>query len=266
MKLSCLALLACSVLTFCTSQQPTAVAESDPRFPECNGCSKLENLYYFADTTFTRHDSLFIVNNRLDTTVVETGIFTYPQHSFPVCTPSYLVKLIRQGVQAETDNKPDQAINYYRKAISFYQDDWLKRKAGFENGGFSDLNDYYAANVNVTILISYAFEKLRRLPEALSTIAPFLANSETEHSKIQLRYIELCIQRYGRAATKKALDASGETAHRAQSESVYSDWTVSVFGANLGVGFCTDHYASDSLSQLEAQCFIREQPFHALVN
>jgi hypothetical protein len=226
----------------------------------------VENLYYFADTTFTRHDSLFIVNNRLDTTVVETGIFTYLQTSYPVSTPDKLVQQMKLAVRAEKSKKFPQATNYYQASIDFYQEDWTKRKTGFENGGTSDLNEFLASNVNVTILISYAFEKLGRLPEALTVLAPYLANVEAERSAIQLRYIELCIQQYGKAATRKALDAAGKTVHRAQSQNEYCDWKVAVLGAELGVDFCTDHYSSDSLSQREAQCFIRDQPFYALVN
>ena len=153
------------------------------------------------------------MNKRLDTTVVETGIFTYLQESFPVCTPNKLISLLKHAIQAESDGNQAQATSYYRAAVSFYQNDWLKRKSGFENGGISDLNEYYAANVNISILVSYALEKLGRLPEAISTLAPFLANVEAENSKIQLRYIQLCIQHHGKVATKQALDASGKTVH-----------------------------------------------------
>jgi len=261
MKAQHLLLFVCSLFASCSPHHPAAVAKSDPRFLECQDCSNLEKLYYYADKTFTRHDSLFIVNYRLDTTVVETGIFTYPQHSFPVCTPSELVSLIRQGVQAETDRNHARAISHYRAAIRFYQDDWLKRKSGFENSGFSDLNDYYAANVNVTILVSYAFERLGRLPEALSALLPFLANVEAENSNIQLRYIQLCIKQYGKSATKQALDVSGETVHRIRSEDspeVYL-WRVNVLGADLGVA----NYNTATLSPSEAQAIICEQPFYA---
>ncbi len=262
MKLLYLVLLACSELTFCTSHQPTTVAYSDPRFPECDGCSALENLYHFADTVFTRNDSLFIVNNRMDTTVVETGIFTYLQNSFPVSTPAELITSIRRGVQAEANGKPDLSMSYYREAISFYQADWLKRKAGFENGGFSDLNQYYAASVNVTILVSHAFEKLGRLPEARAALSPFLANTEAEDSAIQLRYIELCIQQYGEPATKKALDVSGKTVHRLSNAQPEDDrWRVNVFGANLGVA----DFMTDTLSPQQAQYIVQQQPYYAFV-
>lgn len=263
MKAQCLLLLVYGVLVSCTPQHPAAAVKPDLRFPECEECSELEKLYYFADTSFTRHDSLFIVNKRLDTTVVETGIFTYLQESFPVCTPDKLISLLKHGIQAESDGNQAQATSYYGAAVSFYQNDWLKRKSGFENDSFSDLNDYYAANNNISILVSYAFERLGRLPEAISTLAPFLANSETDHTAIQLRYIQLCIKRYGKAATKKALDASGKTVYLLPDD---IQWRVRVFGADVGVDFCTDHYASDSLSQREAQSFILDQPFYALVN
>jgi hypothetical protein len=250
----------------CSQPQPTATVEApDPRFPECPDCGELYNLYYFADTSFTRNDSLFIVNKRLDTTIVETGIFTYAKYGYPNETPKELVLAIKQGIQAEEAGNRGQAIRNYQRVVSYYQNIWLKRKEGFENGGFSDLNDYYGFNVNVAVLVSYAFEKLGRLPEALHALAPFMANSEAQHSRIQLRYIQLCLQRYGKAATRQALAASGQTVHHAQSESEYCDWKVRVFGADLGVDFTTSHYSSDSLSQREAQRFIQAQPFYALV-
>lgn len=263
MKAQYLLLAVCSWLVSCNPQHPAAALKPDRRFPECDDCGELEKLYYYADTSFTRHDSLFIVNKRLDTTVVETGIFTYLQQSFPVCTPDTLVSLIRQGVRAESDGKQALATSYYHTAISFYQDDWQKRKSGFDNGGISDLNEYYAANVNISILVSYAFERLGRLPEAMSTLAPFLANVEAEQAKIQLRYVQLCIRQYGKAATKQALNACGKTVHRIPSEdSPEGDrWRVVVFGANLGVA----DFNTDTLSPQQAQAIVHQQPFYALV-
>ena len=210
-----------------------------------------------------RHDSLFIVNNRLDTTVVETGIFTYAKYGYPIETPDELVLAIKQAVQAEEAGNYGQAITKYQSAVSYYQNTWLKRKEGFENGGFSDLNDYYAFNVNVAVLVSYAFEKLRRLPEARAALSPFLANVEAEQSKIQLRYVQLCIQQYGTAATKQALAICGKTVHRIPSE--YSPegdrWRVVVFGANLGVA----DFNTDTLSAQQAQALVQQQPFYVLV-
>ncbi|WP_345059052.1 hypothetical protein [Hymenobacter glaciei] len=262
MKAPYLLLVVCSWLVSCTPQHRAAAVKPDLRFPECDDCSELEKLYYFADTSFTRHDSLFIVNKRLDTTVVETGIFTYLQQGFPVCIPDKLISLLKHGIQAESNGNQAQATSYYRAAIGFYQDDWQKRKLGFDNGGISDLNEYYAANVNISILVSHAFEKLGRLPEAISTLAPFLANVEAENSKIQLRYIQLCIQHHGKVATKQALDASGKTVHRLPKAQPENDrWRVNVFGAGLGVA----DFSTDALSPQQAQALIRQQPYYALV-
>lgn len=166
MKARYLILLICAAISACSRPKPTTAKAPDPRFPECPSFGPRENLYYFADTVMERHDSLFIVNNRLDTTVVETGIFTYAKYGYPIETPDELVLAIKQAVQAEEAGNYGQAITKYQSAVRYYQNTWLKRKEGFENGGFSDLNDYYAFNVNVAVLVSYAFEKLRRLPEA----------------------------------------------------------------------------------------------------
>ena len=247
-----------------SSSKPTS-EKPDLRFPECPDCALSEKLYYLADTIIERNDSVIVINTRLDTTVVETGIFVYLQTSYPVVTPNKLVFLIKQAVLAEKAHDSIRANLLYGDAIKFYREDWLKRKTGFDNGGISDLNEYLAANVNVAILASYAFERLKKLPEATYALAPYLANVEASTSKIQLRYIQLCAKLYGKAATKKALSSSGQTVHHTQSGDEYSGWAVTVFGANLSVDFNSDHYASDSLSQREAQRFICKQPFWALV-
>jgi hypothetical protein len=171
---------------------------------------------------------------------------------------------MKLAVRAEKAREFPQATNYYQASIDFYQDDWTKRKSGFENGGFSDLNDYYAANANAAILVSYAFEKLGRLPEARTALVPYLANVEAERSKIQLRYIQLCIQQFGKAATRQALDASGKTVRRlppAEASPEIDYWQVKVFGAELSV----EGFNMTSLSPSEAQAIIWRQPFYALV-
>lgn len=230
----------------CTHAQETA---DDPRFPECPSCGLQEKLYYFADTIIERNDSVIVINRRLDTTVVETGIFTCLQTSYPVVTPAALVTAVKQAVVAEQAHDAAAAAQSYQTAINFYQNVWLTRREGFENGGFSDLNDYYAANVNVSILASYALEKQGRLSEARAALAPFMANVEAENTRIQERYIQLCIRQYGKAATKKALDASGKTVHRLPNQSPESDrWRVKVFEADLGM----DDYDTDALSPQEA--------------
>jgi hypothetical protein len=221
-----------------------------------------EKLYYFADTVIKRHDSVIVINRRLDTTVVETGIFTYLQTSYPVVTPSTLVITTKQAVVAEKAHDTATAAQSYQTAINFYQNVWLKRKEGFENGGFSDLNDYYAANVNVSILASYAFEKLGRLAEARAALAPFMANVEAENTRIQEQYVKLCIRQYGKAATRQALEQSGPSIHRLRDQSPESDrWRVSVFGADLGIADVN----TDTLSAQAAQALVRQQPFWVLV-
>ena len=203
------------------------------------------------------------MNRRLDTTVVETGIFSFLTYGYPIETPAKLVMLMKQAARAEKAGDSAQARNEYQSAVSFYEDNWLKRKSGFENNGFSDLNEYLEANINVAILASYAFEKLGRLPDALAALAPFMANVEAEKSKIQLRYIRLCIQQYGRIATRQALDSSGQTVYRIPSEDSpeLDYWRVKVFGANLGVAA----FNTDTLSPQRAQAIIEHQPFYALV-
>ena len=262
MRPSPLLVLLSTIVHSCSQPVEAELNKPDSKFSERPSCGPIENFYFFADTVYKHNDSLFVVNHRLDTAVVETGIFTYLQTSYPVSTPDKLVQLMKLAVRAEKARKFPQATNYYQAAINFYQDDWTKQKTGFEDGGFSDLNDYYAANVNVTILVSYALEKLGHLPEARAALSPFLANVEAENSDIQLRYIQLCIRQFGKAATKQALNISGKTVHRSSSEnSPQGDWwRVNLFGADLGVA----DFNTDTLTPSGAQAIISKQPFYAL--
>lgn len=232
MKTCCLLLLLIGVAPSSCSQN----MKPDYRFPECLYCGPQQNFYYFADTVFTRHDSVFVVNRRMHRTVIETGLFTYLPYGYPIQTPDELVQLMQAAVRAENVGNVAQATHHYQDAIRFYQQNWLTRKGGFENGGFSDLNESLAFQVNVSLLVSFAFEKLGRLPEALTALAPYMANVEAAKSKIQLRYVQLCIQQYGRPATRHALEESSKTVYRIPSEDSpeIDYWRVKVFGADLG--------------------------------
>lgn len=258
MKLPGLLLLAAVSVAACSP-----AAESAPDLVEEYDHDKLAALYYEADTVITRNDSVLVVNSQMDTTIVDTGIFTYLQYDYALNTPAGLVRPIRQARQAESNGDAARARRHYQDAIRFYQAEWLQQKTGFENGGFSDLNDYYAAQVNVALLASYAFEKLGRLPEALAALAPFLANVEAEKTRIQLRYIRLCIRHHGKAATRRALDASGPSVHRRGSEDAPEAywWCVVVFGANLGVA----DFNTEALSAEQAQQLVEKQPYYTLV-
>ena len=130
--------------------------EPDSRSPECPNCGSQEKFYYFADTVFTRHDSVFVVNKRMHQTVVETGLFAYLPYGYPIQTPDELIRLMKAAARAENAGNVAQAMRHYKDAVSFYQQSWLTRKGGFENGGFSDLNEFLAYHVNVSLLASFA--------------------------------------------------------------------------------------------------------------
>ncbi len=220
-------------------------------------------LYHQADTVISRNDSVLIVNTRRDTVIVETGIFTYLQYGYPLATPYALIALTRQAEAAERAADQAEAVRCYQAVVNYFNYQWLVRKSGFEHGGFSDLNDLLAHNVNVRILVSNAYEKLGRLSEALAVLAPYLANVEAEGSKIQQRYVELCVKRYGKAATRQALDRSGQTVYKAAYPDVPEQdyWCVMVFGAPLSVA----DFNTETLTAPAAQQLVYQQPYYALV-
>jgi hypothetical protein len=220
------------------------------------------DLYHKADTIIRRNDSLLIVNTRRDTVIIETGIFPYLQYDYPLNTPYAPLALTRQAMTAEKNGNQAEAARYYQTVADYFQYQWLTRKDGFENGGFSDMNDLLAHNVNVRLLASNAYEKLGKLPEAAAVLSQYMANVEAEDSKIQQRYVELCIKRYGKAATRRALDTSGRTIRHAADEAPEKDyWCITLFGAPMSVvDFNTDTLTTQAVQQL-----VWQQPYYKLV-
>lgn len=219
-------------------------------------------LYHKADTIIRHNDSLLIVNTRRDTVIVETGIFPYLQYGYPLDTPYAPVALTRQAMAAEKIGDQAEALRCYQAVADYFQYQWLTRKDGFQNGGFSDMNDLLAYNVNVRLLASNAYEKLGKLPEATAVLSQYLANSEAEDSKIQQRYVGLCIKQYGKAATRNALDTSGHTIRHATDEASEKDrWCVTLFGAPMSVA----DFNTDTLTTQAAQQLVWQQPYYKLL-
>lgn len=223
-----------------------------------NNYDSLEVLYYQSDTIIRRKDTLIIVNSRFDTTVMEIGIFTYLQFDYPLTTSKKLIYFTKSAIQFDKLGQKEKAIEFYKKTIDFY----FKRRPE-ELEGFSCMNQYMQYEVNSAILCSYAYEKLEDKENAIKILQPYLANGEALTSKIHVRYIELCIDKFGMNKVKAELKNCVTTlSFKKQDSPVIEDWVVNVFGANIGVRHT---FNKEQMSISQADSVIKEMDFYKLI-
>jgi hypothetical protein len=74
----------------------------------------LETLYYQCDTIIRTGDTLKIVNSKLDTTIIETGIFTFLQYDYPLTTPHKLINLSKTAVQFDNFGQKERLTNFIK--------------------------------------------------------------------------------------------------------------------------------------------------------
>ncbi|WP_133159343.1 hypothetical protein [Solitalea longa] len=217
----------------------------------------LETLYHQCDTIIESADTLMIVNSKLDTTIIETGIFTFLQHDYPLTTPHNLIDLSKTAIQYDKLGQKEKAGKFYKNIVDFYLNERPKQLKGF-----SDMNRYLQYEVNSAILCSYAYEKLKDKENAIMILQPFLANVEAWNSKIHDRYIELCIGKFGIDKVRTELNSCGKTVQlKKQNAPEMEDWVVNVFGADIGVG---NSFNSEVISSPRADSLIKEMDFYKL--
>ncbi|MEZ5014949.1 MAG: hypothetical protein R2794_11720 [Chitinophagales bacterium] len=218
----------------------------------------LESLYHHADTVIRSTDTLIIINTKLDTTIIETGIFAYLQYDYPLTTPPGLIDYAKTAIQYEDQGNMEKAENCYKKIIDFYTNE---RPQQFDL--YSDLNDYLQYAVNAAILCSFAYEKLGDNERAIKILQPLLANVEARQSKIQERYIQLCIHAYGMDKVRMELDHCGKTIQfKKQDAPEYDDWVVQIFGADIGLG---NVWEMECVSPSTADSLVRGLEFYKMI-
>lgn len=209
----------------CTSKPAEKKAMPEDRY------DLLADLYYSCDTVIRTQDTVKIVHLKFDTTIVETGIFTYLQYDFPLTTSKKLIGFARSAREAEQKDEQEKAKEHYKAIIDYYHVDRT-----YDVKGFSDMNGLLQYEVNTAILCSYAYEKLGEPEKAVEVLKPMLANVEARNSKIHQRFLELCIANYGKNNVKEALENCYQTVHFKKKDAPELDsWVVTVFGADLGV-------------------------------
>jgi hypothetical protein len=217
----------------------------------------LETLYHQCDTVIETSDTLKIVNFKLDTTIVETGIFTFLQYDYPLTTPNKLIDLSKTAVQFDNQGQKEKAEEFYKDMVDFYINERPKQLKEF-----SDMNGYLQYEVNSAILCSYAYEKLGDKENSLKTLQPFLANVEAWNSKIHERYIQLCIGKFGINKVRAELNNCGRTIKlKKQDAPEKDDWVVNVFGADIGVGKA---WETDNISASKADSLVRQLDFYKM--
>lgn len=217
----------------------------------------LETLYYQCDTVIRIADTLKIINSKLDTTIIETGIFTFLQYDYPLTTPHKLIDLSKTAIQLDNQGQKEKAEDFYKDIVDFYINERPQQLKGF-----SDMNGYLQYEVNSAILCSYAYEKLGDKENSLKTLQPFLANVEAWNSKIHERYIQLCIDKFGIDKVRTELNNCGKTIKlKEQDAPEMEDWVVNVFGADIGVG---NSFNNEAISSSMADSLIKEMDFYKL--
>ncbi len=219
---------------------------------------RLETLYYQCDSVIRTADTLKIVNSKLDTTIIETGIFTFLQYDYPLTTPNKLIDLSKTANQLDNQGQKAEADKFYQSIVDFYlneRPEHLKR--------FSDMNGYLQYEVNSAILCSQAYERLGEKENAIKTLQPFLANVEAWNSKIHERYIQLCIDKFGIDKVRAELNNCGNTIKlKKQDAPEKDDWVVNVFGADIGVGKA---WETENISNSKADSLVRQMDFYKLI-
>jgi hypothetical protein len=208
------------------------------------------------DTIISKSDTLIGITTK-DTVYKETGIFSYLVYNFPSYLPEKLVDYARKACQFEKVGDRKSAKVYFEKIIDY------KRTNRQEDLKYEDdMNFIYQYDDNTSILYSYAYEKLDKLDSAIGILKPLLKNPEVWGCKIQERYVQLCIKKYGKARVKHELDNCGMTIQLLNDGGYYgSSWIVKIFGAN--VGFYT--YFDDPHTPKQAQHSVNKSRYYKLV-
>lgn len=220
--------------------------------------SLFEILYRQCDTVIRVADTLKVVNSKLDTTIVETGIFTFLQYDYPLTTPHKLISLSKAAIQFDDQGQKEKAKGFYEDVVDFYINERPQQLKEF-----SDMNGYLQYEVNSAILCSHAYEKLGDNENSLKALRPFLANVEAWNSRIHERYIRLCIDKFGISKVRAELSNCGKTVQlKRQGAPEKDDWVVNVFGADIGVGKA---WEAEQLSPSKADSLVRQMDFYRLI-
>ena len=187
---------------------------------------------YGDDVTVTsKEDTVIIVNKRLDTTIITTGILTWLRYDYPVVSNPVLVYYAEHAQELEKLGRMDSARIFYRLTVDYHI-----HKRAQDEARFSDGNDYLTSGAHSAILYSYAYEKLGNIDQSIAVLTRFLANYATSSSRIQERYIRQCIIKYGKATVLKAIESSAASIHYKKDGlpgNCY--WVVNILGADMGV-------------------------------
>ena len=233
------------------------IKENKNRLNLENSMDSLEALYYgFVDTVIDYPDERYIVNSTLDTVIYQPGIFTFLNYDYVFFVPEILIVYLKEAVSFENESKFSLAEENYEQIIKTYEE--IKKVSNW-----SDTNSYLNSMINSSIICSYAHEKLSNLSMAIEVLKPYLANSEVYGSKIQERFIKLCIKKYGMELVKEELDSCGSTIAFIKTPISYDNWVVSVFDAKIGIN---SGLHVDTITIEEASRKIRRMDIYRLVN
>lgn len=213
-------------------------------------------LYYEADSLVRSHDTTYLYNSKLDTILIETGIFSKLRYDYPMCAPWEPAMDTKAAIKYEADGEILNAKEHYMKVIEYHEIE-------MPLVAYSCANDYHTSHIHTAMLASYAYEKIGQPDSAINVLKPWLANHDVNDADIQVRFIELCINRYGLATVKSNFENAATTL---QKKIIHVNprnlmWTVSIFGAPIMVG-----NGEEFLSSEDAMYDLMTKPFCYLID
>ena len=181
----------------------------------------LEEIYH-QGKSFTKGDTLYVTSKKHHRTIKQSGIFRKLKYDYLLTTPWDLTEAIRIARLFEEHRDTIEAMECYREAVDFSKLHLPNRLRGF-----SDLDDYRETANNSYMLISYAYEKLGKNNEAISTLMPLLYEGTDEYQKLLVR---LYLKTHTKQELRKELDFSHAKINCKQYTPSHKECTVNILG------------------------------------
>ncbi|MBI1183971.1 hypothetical protein GC194_06855 [bacterium] len=203
------------------------------------------------DSVIRLEDTIIQYCSSFDTVLLESGIFSYLNVGYQIhgCVPDSVMYGVRNGESFELLGEIEKACRYHLLVYKYYKRHWTPSTKGYL---WTDGNSIFQYRVNTSILISYSLEQLGMLDDAIKTLKPWMSNKETYGIKIHRRFVELCIKKYGLDSVRQQyIMAEKQFNELSETNSLYDEVILSVFGAQIGLGDTWINHPIDSIDVID---------------
>jgi hypothetical protein len=195
----------------------------------------LTDLYNVNVTIIRKPDTIMTISHQFDTTIIETGIFSYLQFDFPrLSMLDRFTDISRMAIEAENSGDTVRSRELHDSSIYFYHNQRL-----IDKEFFSDLQSNHMYNSSASILCSYAYERTGDLDSAIEVLKPHMTTNHSRYSRIHLRFFQLCEKKYGPEKVKDQIVNAYRTLNSKDSKlselASHDKWRVKILGANIGI-------------------------------